>query len=187
MSVMTVEPVMVDPDYTYVKISANVVYDTKKTTATANQISQQVTTAINNFATSTLNTFNSTFSASQLVTAVQYVDNSIVTNDYSIQLQKKFYPQLGTSASYNLYYGTSLKKGLFSSSIQSSPSIQTYNSTGQLIDGVYFEEVPSSSGGVDSISVINTGYGYQTPPTVKILGDGTTVRISNCTGISSCA
>jgi hypothetical protein len=62
---------------------------------------------------------------------------------------------------------------MFLSGINSSPSISTYNATGQLTTGVYIEEVPSSSGGVDSISVINPGFGYQKAPIVKILGDGT--------------
>jgi hypothetical protein len=43
----------------------------------------------------------------------------------------------------------------------------------QIIDGVYFEEVPNQTNGVDSISVINPGFGYQYTPTVTVLGDGT--------------
>jgi hypothetical protein len=41
------------------------------------------------------------------------------------------------------------------------------------INGVYIEEIPSSTGGVESLSIVNAGYGYQTAPTIKILGDGT--------------
>jgi len=37
---------------------------------------------------------------------------------------------------------------------------------------LYFEEVPQATGGVESISLINPGFGYQSPPTVTILGDG---------------
>ena len=35
ISIMTVEPTLVDPDYTYIQITANVLYDPKKTTATS--------------------------------------------------------------------------------------------------------------------------------------------------------
>ena len=175
VSVMTVEPTIVDPDYTYIKLNVNVVYDSKKTTSTANQIGQAVTTAINNFATATLNTFNSTFAAPDLTTVIQNADPSIITNEVKVQLQKKFYPNLTTPETYNFYYGVELAKGMFLSGINSSPAVQFQNPLNKvdIIDGIYIEEVPSSTGGVESISLINPGFGYQTAPTVKILGDGT--------------
>jgi hypothetical protein len=175
VSVMTVEPTVVDPDYTYIKLNVNVVYDAKKTTSTANQIGQAVTTAINNFATTTLNTFNSTFAAPDLTTLIQNADPSIVTNEVKVQLQKKFYPNLTTPETYNFYYGVELAKGMFLSGINSSPAVQYLNPLNKvdIIDGIYIEEVPSSTGGVESISLINPGFGYQTAPKVTIQGDGT--------------
>ncbi len=41
-----------------------------------------------------------------------------------------------------------------------------------IISGVQIEEVPSSTAGVESISIINPGFGYQSSPTIEILGDG---------------
>jgi hypothetical protein len=175
ISVMTVTPTIVDPDYTYIKLNVNVVYDPKKTVLTANQISQSVTTAINNFATRTLNTFNSTFSAPELTSAIQLADASIITNEVSVQLQKKFYPNLSSAETYKFYYNAPIKKGMFLSGISSSPAVQFLNplNLAETVDGVYVEEVPSSTGGVESISVLNPGFGYQVAPTVTILGDGT--------------
>jgi len=175
VSVMTVEPTIVDPDYTYIKLNVNVVYDPKKTTLTANQIGQIVTTSINSFATSTLNTFNSVFAAPNLTTTIQNADPSIVTNEVKVQLQKKFYPNLTTPETYNFYYGVELAKGMFLSGINSSPAVQYQNPLNRvdIIDGIYIEEVPSSTGGVESISLMNPGFGYQTAPTVTIQGDGT--------------
>lgn len=175
ISVMTVTPTIMDPDYTYIKLNVNVLYDPKKTTSTANQISQSVTTAINNFTNTTLNTFNSTFSAPELTNAIQNADQSIITNEVTVQLQKKFYPNLTTPETYNFYYGTELKKGMFLSGINSSPAVQFQNplNKADIIDGIYIEEVPSSTGGVESISVMNPGFGYQLAPAVTIQGDGT--------------
>jgi hypothetical protein len=172
ISVMTVTPTIVDPDYTYVQITANVLYDPKKTTLTANGITNLVKTSISNFATNTLNTFNSTFSVSDLISYIQNSSQSIITNEISIQLQKKFYPNLSSATNYKFYFGAPIKKGNFLSGISSSPSIQ-YPSTTSLIDGVYMEELAASTQGVESISVLNPGYGYQTAPTVTIYGDGT--------------
>lgn len=175
ISVMTVEPTIVDPDYTYIKINANVMYDPSKTNLTASQLQLIVKNAIQSFADSTLNTFNSTFSATDLNAAIKNADNSIVTNEISIQLQKKFYPNLVSPTTYKLYYGVPLTKGMFLSGINSSPAVQFRNPSNlaNIIDGVYVEEVPSSTGGVESVSIINPGYGYQSAPTVTILGDGT--------------
>jgi hypothetical protein len=175
ISVMTVEPTIVDPDYTYLKINANVLYDPKKTTLTSNGINNLIKTSISNFASSTLNTFNSTFSVSDLIIAIQTANPSIISNEVSIQVQKKIYPNLTTPTTYKLNYGVPLKKGMFLSGVNSSPSIQQRNSLNLAtnIDGIYIEELPSSTGGIASISLINPGYGYQTAPTVTILGDGT--------------
>jgi hypothetical protein len=172
ISVLTVEPTIVDPDYTYVQITANVLYDPKKTTLTANGISNVVSTAINNFAANTLNTFNSTFSVSDLIYSIQNSNQSIITNEVTVQLQKKFYPNLNNSTNYKFYFNVPIKKGTFLSGINSFPGIQ-YSDGTNIVDGVYLQEIPQFTQGVESISVLNPGYGYQTPPTVTINGDGT--------------
>ena len=174
ISVMTVEPTIVDPDYTYIKITANVYYDPKKTNSTASQIENNVRTAIYNIGLSNLNTFNSTFSSYLFNSAINNVDNSIITNEISIQLQKKFYPILSKPTTYTFYFGTPLEKGMFLSGINSSPSTQfrSIDNPAVIVPGVFIEEVPSSTGGVESISILNKGFGYQYTPTVTIAGDG---------------
>lgn len=174
ISLMTVEPTIVDPDYTYIQITANVLYDPKKTTASSAQIKAAVRNIINSYAKSTLNTFNSTFKASDFNNRINAVDSSIITNEISIKLQKKFFPNLSTPTTYNLYYGTELKKGMFLSGILSSPTVVYRNplNLAQTVQGLFVEEVPSSTGGVESITVTNPGFGYEYTPTVTILGDG---------------
>ena len=172
ISVMTVEPTIVDPDYTYVQVTANVLYDAKKTSYTANNISNIVKATVSNFAARTLNTFNSTFSVSDLVSNIQNSDPSIITNEITVQLQKKFYPNLNNSTNYNFYFNAPIKKGTFLSGINSSPAMQ-YSDGTNIVDGVYLQEIPQFTQGVESISVLNPGYGYQTPPTITINGDGT--------------
>ena len=172
ISVLTVEPTIVDPDYTYIKSTVNVVYDPKKTTLTANGITSSVKTAINTFATTNLNNFNSTFSSSDLILKIQNANQSIVTNEVNIQLQKKFYPNLSNATNYTFNFNVPIKKGVFLSGISSSPSMSYTTSAGTYSD-VFIEEVPSSTNGVDTISIINPGYGYQYAPNVSIIGDGT--------------
>jgi len=174
ISIMTIQPTIVDPDYTYIKVNANVYYDPKKTTLTANQISQSVRTAIFNAAESSLNTFNSTLSSYLFNNAISSVDNSIITNEISIQLQKKIYSILSRPTDYKLYYGVPLQKGMFLSGVNSSPSLQfrSLENPAIIVPGVFVEEVPSATGGVESISLLNKGFGYQYTPSVTISGDG---------------
>lgn len=175
ISVMTVEPVFVDPDYTYLQLTVDVLYDPKKTTLTSGQIQTAVKTALLNYSYTALNTFDSTFASTDFQNVVKQADQSIITNDISVKLQKKFMPLLDDSTSYKLYYNTPLKRGMFQSGITSTPSVKYRNpsNAADIINGIYIEEVPKSTGGIESITVTNPGYSYQSAPTITILGDGT--------------
>ena len=174
ISVLTVTPTIVDPDFTFINVSVNVIYNPNKTTKTALQIENGVKAAIVAFANTSLNTFNSTFNGYDLLNAVQSYDPSIVNSEYSLKLQKRILPSLTDSSTYNLYYNTPLQKGVLLSGVSSSPGLQFVNpaNTENIIDGVFYEEVPATTYGVDTISVLNPGYGYQSAPIITILGDG---------------
>ena len=175
ISVLTVTPTIVDPDYTYLKLTLNVYYDPSKTSLTSSQIQTGIQSAVLSFASTTLNTFNSTFNAYELLNTIQSYDNSIITSEYDVKLQKKFFPNLTVPTTYNLYYNTPLQKGIFLSGVSSSPAVQFRDPTNlaNIIDGIFIEEIPAATYGIDTISVINPGFGYQSAPTVTILGDGT--------------
>jgi hypothetical protein len=175
ISVLTVQPRIIDVDYNYLVINSNILYDPKLTTLTSSQLQTQVLTAIQGFAADTLNTFNSTFQLSTLISTVQSVSSSFITNDASITLQKRLVPSLTSSTTYTLKYGTSLKKDIFGKSISVTPTFQVIDVDNNSVvrDSVYLEETPSSTTYVESISISNPGFGYTSTPTVTILGDGT--------------
>jgi len=174
ISVLTVQPRIIDVDYTYLVINSNILYDPKLTTLTSSQLQTQVLSAIQNFAADTLNTFNSTFKLSTLISTVQSVSPSFITNDAGIVLQKRIVPNLNTPTTYTLNFGTSLKKDIFGKSISAIPTFQVIdtNNNNVVRDVVYLEETPSSTTSVESISILNPGFGYTSSPTVTILGDG---------------
>jgi hypothetical protein len=175
ISVLTIQPRIIDVDYTYLVINSNILYEPKLTSLTSSQLQTQVLTAIQSFAKDTLNTFNSTFKLSSLISTVQAVNSSFITNDASIVLQKRIVPNLNSATTYTLKYGTSLKKDIFGKSISATPTFQIVdtNNNNVVRDTVYLEETPSSSTFVESISILNPGFGYTSSPTVTILGDGT--------------
>ena len=175
ISLMTVTPTIVDPDYTYLKLSTNVYYDPTKTNLTASELQTAISNTISRFCASTLNTFNSTFMADDLAYNIKSTSQSIITSETNIQLKKRFYPNLTTPSSYKFFYGTSLKRGVLTSGVSCDPSFKYRNplNLNETLDSVFLEEVPASTYGVESISIINPGFGYQYAPTVTILGDGT--------------
>jgi hypothetical protein len=175
ISLMTVEPTIIDPDYVYIQVAAKILYDPKNTNLTANEMKTLVNDTIRNYAASTLNTFNSVFSISDFNTVIKNANRSILSADLSIRIQKKFLPSLTVPTTYNLYYNTSLKRALLTSGLTSYPAMQfkdPLNLT-TVIDGIYLEEIPTSTGGIESILLLNPGFGYEYPPKVTVLGDGT--------------
>jgi CBS domain-containing protein len=121
-----------------------------------------------------LNTFNSTFKTPELITSIQNANPSIITNETNIRLQKKFYPSLSTKTTYYLNFGVPLKRNYFNAGVSSYPDFSTLdvNSANNIRTGVFFEEVPTTVGGVASINVLNQGYSYTKRPIVTITGDG---------------
>ena len=174
ISVLTVTPTIVDPDYTYVQLNTKVLYDPRLTTLNSGQIKQSVISAINTFSDNTLNTFNSTFKTPTLITTIQNADPSIITNETNIRIQKKFYPRLSSRTTYYLNFGVPLKRNYFNAGVNSYPDFSTADTAASNLirTGVYFEEVPTTVGGVSSININNQGVGYTRPPLVSIVGDG---------------
>lgn len=174
MSVLTVTPTIVDPDYVYLQLVINVLYDSTKTTLTPSEISSRVKSATTNFVNANLNTFNSTFLETDLAAAIKNLNQSIITSEITVNVQKKIYPNLTSPTTYTLLYGTELEKGILLSGVSSSPTMKFRDkqNLSTIIDGVKLEEVPETTYGIESIHITNPGFGYQYPPTVTILGDG---------------
>jgi len=174
ISVMTVVPTIVDPDYTYVTIDTKVLYNPKRTTLNAGQLKEAVLSSIRTFGRTTLNTFNSTFNSPALITTIQSTNLAIITNESDVRIQKKFYPTLNAKTTYTLNFGTKIKRNYFNAGVKSYPdfSVTDVNAPNNIRKGVFFEEVPTTSGGVATINVLNQGFGYTKAPTVTITGDG---------------
>jgi hypothetical protein len=182
ISVLTVTPTIVNPDYTYIQVNANVIYQQTQTNETASSLAVKIREAIYAYGANNLNTFNASLNSYDMLNAIRSCDPSIVSSDFLIKLQKKISPTFNTPTTYNLYFNTSLDKGLYQNGISSYPaiSVQDPNNPAITITGVYIEEVPSPTGGVASISIGNPGFNYQSVPSITILGDGVGAT-ANCT------
>jgi hypothetical protein len=172
ISVITVTPKIIDVDYVYLLLTANVLYDPKKTTKTSAEISNLVTTGIQTFANANLNTFNSTFVVGNLIQYIQSLDPSIIAADFDLFLQKRLIPTLGSTQTYTVNFGNALEKGTGQHTLTITPSFSQYDSAGNFYENVFFEESLDSTTNIDYVTVSSGGTGY-VAPTVTISGDGT--------------
>nr|QMP83613.1 MAG: hypothetical protein [Caudoviricetes sp.] len=173
ISIVTVDPEIVDVDYTFLKVETDVLVDRSRTLLTDSEIRSRISTDIKNYAANTLNSFDSTLIIPNFVASINALDSSIITNQQKIYLQKKILPELNLSRTYTVDFSAPIKRDIFSKSITISPSIQYLDSIGVVRTEVYIEQSPSESTFIDSIEVLSPGMYYYTIPTVTISGDGT--------------
>jgi hypothetical protein len=171
ISVLTVTPAIVDIDYNYLKVESNVYYNKSRYGGSESQLQSVISSVIDNYCNDNLNAFNTYFQYSGLKTAIDSSDRSIVSNEVELFVAKKFRPDLINSNNYILDFGFELERGTTSDNFYSSPDF-TMADEDDVDRQCFFEEIPSSFTGLESITVTNPGYGYTTTPTVEIVGDG---------------
>ena len=98
-----------DPEYFYCKVSANVQYDSTKTTLFSQDIKTKVIQSITEFSNTTLQAFNSDLRYSKLVSMIDGADASITSNDTNIKMIKRLAPLLNYPTSYSFTYDNPLE------------------------------------------------------------------------------
>ena len=177
ISILTVTPEFVDPDYNYLNLNIKVTYDPTATTLTPGEISTLVRDKVNGYANTYLDQFNSYFKISRLMHEVDMAHPSILSNDVDIKIEKRITPILGSSRNYVIKFYTELKRSTGADRISSSPAYTAYDNEGILRE-FYFEEVPLSSTGVSSVQVVFGGSNLTSAPRLDVIGDGIGAELS---------
>lgn len=170
-NVITVTPVIVDPNYIFITVRGKVYYNPRLTTKTSNELLDLVRQAIYEYANDELNTYRSTFKKAKLQSYVEKADSAITGTDITIYLQSRQLIDKTQSKKYSYYFNTEIEKGTFTNKLFSYPQITVLDSS-LTSRNVFYEEVPNSFTGVDEIEIINSGRKYTTA-NVNITGDGT--------------
>jgi len=171
-NVLTVSPEIVDPSYTFILIRGTIYYEPTATQNDAATVRNIVNASIEDYKTDYLGRFKSTFKKSVVQKYIEDSENSITGSDIKVIIQKRIPITLSQSKNYTVDFGIPIKKGDFTSSISSYPSLVIVDSN-FVERQVYFEEVPSIASGIERVDIINGGINYTTIPTVTIIGDGT--------------
>lgn len=93
-----------DPDYFYCAVTSNVQYDSTSTSFLPSDIQALVLSAIKNYSSTNLETFNGNLRYSKFVAVIDNADVSIVSNETTIQLVKRITPFLGFATTFTINF-----------------------------------------------------------------------------------
>ena len=170
-NVITVTPVIVDPDYIFVTVRGKAYYNTTLTTKTSNELLEVIKNAVFDYTDAALNNYQSVLKKSKLQSSIETSDTSITGSDLTVFLQSRKVIDLTTSKKYTFSFKTPIQKGTFTNKLFTYPQITVLDSS-QTSRNVFYEEVPDSFTGVDMVDIVNPGINY-TSANVTINGDGT--------------
>lgn len=109
-SPVSIDPVFVNPEYTYINVNSTVRYNINTTRLTNDDIKTIVMSAIQSYARSNLNNFNRVFRYSKLVQAIDASQISIISNETDISLIKVFKPNIGQYQSTDIAFNVPLEQ-----------------------------------------------------------------------------
>lgn len=112
-SPVSIDPVFVDPEYTYLNILSSIKYNINTTNLTSDDMKTIVSGAIINYAQQNLNSFNRVFRYSKLVQAIDNAQISIISNETNIRIVKIIRPALNVSQRFDVNYNTPLDVSRF--------------------------------------------------------------------------
>ena len=107
-SPVSIDPVFVDPEYTYLGVTSKVNYNVNITSLTAADIKTITGTAILLFAQNNLNNFNRTFRYSKLIQAIDNSQTSVISNETDITIIKIAIPEIGKFLTFDVNYNIPL-------------------------------------------------------------------------------
>lgn len=171
-SVLTVKPEYVAPDYNFLNLDINVIYNPTKTSRTEGQIKTLVRQVVLNYANTNFNGFDSIYKNSKIVREIDNSEKAIENNEVRVVLEKRFRPVLNQSKTYLVDFGVPLSPGTTLEKVYGATGFKYYDNTGILRDA-FLEETPQSYTGISSVTVNNPGSGFTSTPILTVSGDGT--------------
>jgi len=109
-SPLSIDPLFTEPAFTYVDVVSRIKYNINVTTKTAQNLKASTVIAITNFSETFLNDFKSTLRYSKLVSTIDDVDASIVSNETNLRVYKKVVPKLYTPQNIDINFGIPLEQ-----------------------------------------------------------------------------
>lgn len=176
-SIVSIDPVFLDPDYVYVAIDTKVKYNINVTQSNGDDIRTMVLTAISNFAASNLDSFNKTLRYSKLINAIDSASSGIVSNETDIIGVKRFTPTLNSNDNYKITFGYELKQ--YADEISTDHSIPEEH----VVTSSYFtynnKKVYLEDDGEGTIQIVAAGHTAEISKDSTIVAHAGTVDYTN--------
>lgn len=101
-NVVSITPVIVDPEYINIALTCTVYYNDRMTNKTAAELATMVTNTILNYNDNELQRFDSVFRFSKLSRLIDTTERSIISNITTVLIRRKISPRYNVSAEYTL-------------------------------------------------------------------------------------
>jgi hypothetical protein len=108
-SPVSIDPVFVDPEYTYIQVKSTVNYNVNVTRLSTEDIKTITKSAIIDYALTNLNNFNRIFRYSKLIQAIDSSQASIISNETDISVIKVIVPETGLLLTFDVNFRVPLK------------------------------------------------------------------------------
>lgn len=109
---LTVEPIFIDPTFTFGALALTVRYNQNKTDLTTADVSTRVLDTVINYSADKYNDFNTVVRYSKLITAIDGTHPSILSTEGVFKVYKTLKPILNISSNYTIDFTFPLKKTL---------------------------------------------------------------------------
>jgi hypothetical protein len=107
-NVVSITPVLVDPDYTYIDLEVYFKYNPNLATVTASGLATSIRNTIIAYNTDTLKTFGGVYRDSNVLKKIDDTNIAILSNITRIKMMKKIIPTLNTATKYELKFNQAL-------------------------------------------------------------------------------
>ena len=115
-NIIAVEPVVVDPEYLYIYLNVEVIYDKSKTSKSSFDIESLIKDEIIKYNDSVLNDFNKIMSITTLKTNIKNEENAIEDIDINIKLRKLFISDVLKNVTPTINFYNEITPGTISTS-----------------------------------------------------------------------
>lgn len=113
---LSIDPVIIDADYTYVVANINTYYDSTTTKDKEGAIKSSILNAITNFSTNNLERFGNRLRFSKFLAALDAVNvGKVLNNDARLSIQKRVVPDIQNAGRLTLKFANELRKDTLSS------------------------------------------------------------------------
>lgn len=104
-TVLSITPEIIDPDYTYLRLNTNVVYDPTLTALPRESVVAGIRESIISYLNTNIGKFGRSYSASKITSQIDGSSSAIISSIVNVTMEKRFIPADAQAVSYELNYG----------------------------------------------------------------------------------